>query len=53
MGEPIDSEKGKQILAHAMSKDYCVLEFDSKEHTTQIMDITDHHRQLEQMVDDQ
>jgi hypothetical protein len=49
---PMDSEKGKAILARAMQEDYCVLEFDTRDDgTTTVADITDHVQQLEEMAD--
>ena len=49
---PMHSDRGKQILVHAMQKEYCVLEFqqmDNGEH--RVMDITDHVEQLEKKVE--
>jgi len=46
------SERGKEILVHAMQEDYCVLEFtkmDNGEH--RVMDITEHVEQLEEKVE--
>lgn len=50
-GVPMRSEKGKQILAHAMSKEHCVLEFSEMDDGThRIVDITDHVEALEKKV---
>lgn len=47
------SEKGKQILAQAMSGGHTVLEFkEQPDGTYTIADITDHVERLEEMVDD-
>lgn len=51
-GAPMHSDTGKSILVHAMSSEYCVLEFkemDDGEH--RVMDITDHVEQLEKKVE--
>jgi hypothetical protein len=48
---PVKSEKGKQILAHAMQKDYCVLEFSTTDDgVNQVMDITEHVQELEEIA---
>lgn len=45
---PADSSVGKQILAHAMAEEYCVLEFtELDDGDLMVADITDHLRQLE------
>lgn len=47
---PADSSIGKQILAHAMAEEYCVLEFtELDDGELMVADITDHLRQLERM----
>lgn len=47
------SERGMQMLAHATSKEYCVIEFSENEDGSMtIADITDHVRELERLVDD-
>jgi len=51
-GAPMKSSRGKEILIHAMSNEYCVLEFkemDNGEH--RVMDITEHVEQLEKKVE--
>lgn len=46
---PVDSEKGKEILAHAMNKEYCVIEFSEMDDgSMQIADITEHVEKLEE-----
>lgn len=48
----INSEKGKQILAHAMDKEYCVIEFsETDEDGMVVADITQHVKSLEEMLD--
>lgn len=43
------SEKGKQILAHAMAQEYCVLEFSEMDDGShRIVDITEHVEALEE-----
>lgn len=50
-GVPMRSETGKEILLHAMSKEYCVLEFNTMDDGTEhIVDITEHVEQLEEMA---
>jgi hypothetical protein len=45
---PMKSDRGKEILAHAMAQDRCVLEFKQQDDGTHvIMDITDHVEALE------
>lgn len=47
----MDSEKGKEILAHAMASEYCVLEFNEMDDgSMNVVDITEHVRQLEEKV---
>jgi hypothetical protein len=49
-GVPVDSEKGKKILAQAMRDEYTVLEFQTNDDGTRVVqDITDHMKQLERM----
>lgn len=51
-GTGLRSEQGKQMLAHAMSKDYCVLEFQEPEDgEMRVLDITDHVEQLEEWAE--
>lgn len=53
MTEKLDSPAGKQMLAHVMQQEYCVMEFKKREDGGYtIADITEHHEQLEEMVDD-
>lgn len=48
---PVKSERGKEILAHAMNKEYCVLEFSEMDDgSMQIADITEHVEALEEQV---
>lgn len=50
-GVPMRSDRGKEILAHAMSKEYCVLEFSEMDDGShRIVDITDHVETLEQDI---
>lgn len=47
---PIQSKIGKQLLAHAMAEEYCVLEFrDTEDGDLLVADITEHLQQLEKM----
>lgn len=49
---PVHSDKGKAMLAHAMSKEHCVIEFKEQDDGTMtVADITEHVEQLEKMVD--
>ena len=46
------SDKGKQILVHAMNKEHCVLEFtEQPDGEMHVMDITDHVEALEELVE--
>jgi len=48
-GSPLQSDKGKQMLAHALSNEYCVLEFNEMDDDTMhVVDITEHVEQLEE-----
>lgn len=48
-GVPMRSDRGKEILAHAMSKEHCVLEFSQMDDGShRIVDITDHVQVLEE-----
>lgn len=50
-GVPMRSDKGKEILAHAMAQEYCVLEFSKMDDGShRIVDITDHVEALEEKV---
>ena len=45
------SDKGKEILAHVMEKEHCVLEFSEMDDgTMHIADITKHVEKLEEQV---
>lgn len=44
----IQSTKGKDILAHALNAEYCVLEFEATDDgSLMVADITEHVRELE------
>lgn len=48
---PVRSDKGKEILAYAMEKEHCVLEFSEMDDgTMHIADITKHVEKLEEQV---
>lgn len=48
---PVDSPKGKQILAYAFEEGDCVLEFNEMDDgSLHVVDITEHVRQLEEKV---
>lgn len=48
-GVPMRSDRGKEILAHAMSEDYVVLEFSKMDDGShRIVDITEHVEALEE-----
>jgi len=49
----LQSDAGKQALAHAMNNAYTVLEFKERDGELTIMDITEHYRQMEQIVNDE
>lgn len=47
---PAQSDTGRQILAHAMAEEYCVIEFTAlDDDDLMVADITEHVRQLERM----
>lgn len=47
----VNKQKGKEILMHAVKEEYCVLEFSRMDDgSMNIVDITDHHKQLEEMA---
>lgn len=48
-GTALRSEPGKKMLAHALSNEYCVLEFNELDDgTMHVVDITEHVKQLEE-----
>lgn len=48
---PLQSEKGKEILAYATSREYCILEFAELDNgEMSVADITDHVEELEEQV---
>lgn len=50
-GVPMRSDRGKEILAHAMAQEHCVLEFSQMDDGShRIVDITKHVEALEQKV---
>jgi hypothetical protein len=49
--EPADKDAAREAIHYALNSDYCVLEFEETDDGMQILDITDHVRQLEEMAD--
>jgi hypothetical protein len=48
---PLMSEKGKEILAHAVNKEHCVIEFSEMDDgSMHIADITKHVERLEEQA---
>lgn len=46
----MQSDKGKEILAHAMQEGRTVLDFETDDGETTMLEITEHVNQLEEMV---
>lgn len=50
-GERLESSAGREMLAYASSRDYCVIEFERGEDgKLWLRDITDHVRELEEIA---